>query len=70
MLPIKKQIFTDKAMRPVGVFVDYEDWQTIEKLLENCQWPVKEELDLTKYAGVIKLEKDPLEYQREIRDEW
>lgn len=57
-------------MRPVGVFIDYEDWQTIEKLLENCQWPVKEELDLTQYAGVIKLGKDPLEYQKEIRDEW
>ncbi len=39
MLPIKKQVVTDKAMRPVGVFVDYEDWQIIEKLLENCQWP-------------------------------
>lgn len=40
MLPIKKQIVTDKAMRPVGVFVDYEDWQKIEELLEKCQWPV------------------------------
>ncbi len=69
MLPIKKQIVTDEAMRPVAVLIDYEDWHKIEELLENCQWPVKEEFDLTKYAGVIKLDKDPLEYQKEIRDE-
>ena len=44
--------------------------QIVEELLENSQLPVKEKLDLIKYAGVIKLEKDPLEYQKEIRDEW
>lgn len=35
MLPIKKQIVTDEAMRPVAVLIDYQDWQKIEKLLEN-----------------------------------
>ncbi|NES00994.1 MAG: hypothetical protein F6J86_45760 [Symploca sp. SIO1B1] len=67
MLDVKKQIVTDEAMRPVAVLIDYQDWQKIEKLLENFEWSGKEEFDIAKYAGAIKLGKDPLEYQQEIR---
>jgi len=70
MLAVKKQIVTDEAMQPVAVLIDYQDWQKIEKLLENAEWSSKEEFDIAKYAGAIQLGKDPLEYQKEIRGEW
>ncbi len=70
MLAVKKQIVTDETMRPVAVLIDYQDWQKIEKLLENSELSGKEEFDIAKYAGAIKLGKDPLEYQQEIRGEW
>jgi hypothetical protein len=70
MLTLKKKIVTDEAMRPVAVLIDYQDWQQIEKILEAYQLQQKEELNLNKYAGVIKLNQDPLEYQQQIRDEW
>ncbi len=48
----------------------YQDWQKIEQILEAYQAQQKEEFNLNKYAGVIKLTQDPLEYQQQIRDEW
>ncbi|MDZ8079669.1 MAG: hypothetical protein RMX35_11290 [Nostoc sp. DcaGUA01] len=60
---------TDEAMRPVAVLIDYQDWKQIEKILEAHQLQ-KEELNLNRYAGVIQLTQDPLEYQQQIRDEW
>ncbi len=65
MKPIKKQIVTDESMKPVAVLIDYQDWQTIEKILETYQ-----QQDLTPYQGRINLTIDPLEYQQQIRDEW
>jgi hypothetical protein len=70
MLPLKKKIVTDEAMRPVAVLIDYQDWQKIEQILEAYQLQQKEEFSLNKYAGVIKLTQDPLKYQQQIRDEW
>ncbi len=35
MLPLKKKIVTDEAMRPVAVLIDYQDWQQIEKILSR-----------------------------------
>ncbi len=69
MLPFKKKIVTDETMRPVAVLIDYQDWKQIEKILEAHQLQ-QEELNLNKYAGVIQLTQDPLEYQQQIRDEW
>lgn len=66
MLPFKKKIVTDEAMRPVAVLIDYQDWQQIEQLLENYQG----QEDINQYAGTIKLTEDPLDYQQQIRDEW
>ena len=67
----KKKIVTDETMRPVAVLIDYQDWQEIEKLLAAFQSSeAKENVDLSKYAGIMKLSIDPLEYQRQIRDEW
>ncbi len=70
MLPLKKKIVTDEAMRPVAVLIDYQDWQKIEEILEAYQLQQQEELNLNQYSGVIKLTQDPLEYQQQIRDEW
>ncbi|MBR8837577.1 MAG: hypothetical protein DSM106950_27110 [Stigonema ocellatum SAG 48.90 = DSM 106950] len=70
MLPFSKKIVTDEAMRPVAVLIDYQDWQKIEQILEVHQLQQKEELNINKYAGIIKLTQDPLQYQQQIRDEW
>uniref|UniRef100_A0A832M2Q3 Uncharacterized protein n=1 Tax=Oscillatoriales cyanobacterium SpSt-402 TaxID=2282168 RepID=A0A832M2Q3_9CYAN len=69
MKPIKKQIVTDESMRPVAVLIDYQDWQTIEKILETYQ-AQNTTSTLSEYAGVIQLTVDPLDYQQQIRDEW
>jgi hypothetical protein len=69
MLPFKKKIVTDEAMRPVAVLIDYEDWQQIEKILEAYISQQKQDFNLNEYAGVIQLTQDPLEYQQQIRDE-
>ena len=69
MKPIKKQIVTDESMRPVAVLIDYHDWQTIEKILENYQQQDTASA-LAAYAGTIRLTIDPLEYQDQIRNEW
>jgi PHD/YefM family antitoxin component YafN of YafNO toxin-antitoxin module len=70
MLHFKKQIVTDESMRPVAVLIDYQDWQKIEELLEAYELQEKEKVNLSKYAGVINLTVDPLEYQQQVRDEW
>ncbi|NEQ34778.1 MAG: hypothetical protein F6K40_00015 [Okeania sp. SIO3I5] len=71
MRDFKKKIVTDETMRPVAVLIDYEDWQEIEKLLAIAQLKTQtKSVDLSKYAGTIKLSIDPLEYQQQIRDEW
>lgn len=69
MKPIRKQIVTDEAMRPVAVLIDYEDWQAIEQILKNYQQQDTTSA-LANYAGVIQLTVDPLDYQQQIRDEW
>ncbi|WP_235181620.1 hypothetical protein ACF3DV_05765 [Chlorogloeopsis fritschii PCC 9212] len=61
---------TDEAMRPVAVLIDYQDWQKIEQILKAYELQQQVNFDLNKYAGVIKLIQDPLEYQQNIRDEW
>ncbi|WP_337886145.1 hypothetical protein [Fischerella thermalis] len=61
---------TDEAMRPVAVLIDYQDWQKIEQILKAYELQEQINFDLNKYAGVIKLTQDPLEYQHQIRDEW
>jgi hypothetical protein len=72
MLPFKKKIVTDEAMRPVAVLIDYQDWEKIEKILEAYQLQQvqqEEDFNLNTYASAIQLTQDPLEYQKKIRDE-
>ncbi|NJN22729.1 MAG: hypothetical protein HC812_18095 [Leptolyngbya sp. RL_3_1] len=35
MMSIHKQIITNEAMEPVGVIIDYQDWQKIEAILAD-----------------------------------
>jgi hypothetical protein len=70
MQPINKKIVTDEAMRPVAVLIDYQDWQRIEKILQIYQSEQQSNIDLNQFAGTINLTQDPLEYQRQIRNEW
>lgn len=30
----------------------------------------RKRIDLSKYAGKVKFDIDPLEYQKQVRDEW
>lgn len=71
MQPIKKQFVTDENLNPVAVIIDYQDWQKIEALLKDEQEDSIESFKaLSDYKGSIKLTIDPLEYQREVRNEW
>ncbi len=67
MLSVNKKIVTDEAMHPVAVLIDYQDWLLIEEILKVYQAQPETNFDLNQYAGVIKLDQDPLEYQQEIR---
>ena len=51
MLPFKKKIVTDEAMRPVAVLIDYQDWEKIEKILEAHQSQQKQKFNLNQYTG-------------------
>jgi len=66
---IVKKIVTDENHQPVAVQIDYADWLEIERLLD-IQPPEPRRVDLSKFAGTIRITEDPLEYQRRIRSEW
>lgn len=44
------------------------DKEEIEKALSNMKG--KKKFDAYKYCGAIKLNEDPLEIQKRMRDEW
>ena len=44
-----------------------KDFETLIKSLKKDE---KKGIDLSKHCGVIKLEKDALQIQKEIRNEW
>ncbi len=69
MINVQKKIVTDEAMRPVAVLIDYQDWQRIKQILNYYHSDEQRNVDLNRYAGVIKLSQDPLEYQQQSRDE-
>lgn len=69
MRPIKKQLITDEMMHPVAVIISYQDWQEIEAILQQHPEPAITQ-DLSAFAGSIHLNIDPLDYQKQIRDEW
>lgn len=49
--------------------INYTDWLKIEKLLKLNPTKTKK-INLSRYAGTIKLTEDPINFQRRLRDEW
>ena len=76
MVTIKKQIVLDEEKHPVAVIIDYQDWQKIEALLQQTEIDVNDSPTsdtakaLMALAGSISLSVNPLDYQRQVRDEW
>ncbi len=54
----------------MAVQVDYASWLEIERLLEADTRPARRSVDLNRFRGVLKLDEDPLAYQRRMREEW
>ncbi len=44
--------------------------KSILRILKKLQEKSKKGIDMKKYTGKIKLKKDALEIQKELRDEW
>jgi len=66
---IRKKIVTDEAQQPIAVQVDYADWLKIERMLNLRSEPGKTS-DLSRYAGVLSLKEEPLNYQARVRVEF
>lgn len=64
---IHKLILTDENKHPVAVQIPYEEWLAIELAMGKMQ--IKKSR-ISHLSGTIKLPEDPLQYQRNIRDEW
>ncbi len=43
--------------------------QAMQKLYQHHKSKVKQ-IDIYKYCGILKLDKDPVEIQKQLRDEW
>ncbi len=69
MTSIHKHVMTDDHGQPVSVVIPYHEWLEIERVLES-QPHGTEGSRLRVHAGVIHLSKDPVTYQRQLRDEW
>ncbi len=68
MLNIKRKIVTDETKRPVAVLIDYEDWEKIEKLLQEQKFATSAP-SISQFAGVLRLTEVSLAYQQRIRQE-
>ena len=42
----------------------------IDSILDKQLKKSRKSIDIEKYCGIIKLKKDPLSIQTELRDEW
>ena len=71
MQSIRKKFVTNEGLHPIAVQIDYEDWLEIEKIinLKKMEEPTKQ-FNINKYAGVLSLTEDPLDFQSKIRGEW
>jgi PHD/YefM family antitoxin component YafN of YafNO toxin-antitoxin module len=69
MLNIRRKIVTDETKRPVAVLIDYEDWEKIEKLLQEQESRASSP-SIERFAGVLRLTEEPLAYQHRVRQEW
>jgi hypothetical protein len=70
MKPVEKLILTDAENRPVAVQIKYADWLEIERELNQSGKNGTRHGDLQRFAGTLRLPADPVDYQRQARDEW
>ncbi len=71
MQSIRKKIVTDEGLHPIAVQIDYADWLEIEKIIDfKKKEETTKQFNINKYAGVISLTEDPLDFQSKIRGEW
>lgn len=68
MAMIRKKLVTDERRRTVAVQISYRDWVGIERRLGLGTH--RRPQDLSRYSGKLALKEDPLQYQRERRQEW
>ena len=69
MVAIRKKTVLDEENHVVAVQIDYQDWLEIERQL-GITSETPRHVDLSRFAGTIRITEDPLEYQRRIRAEW
>ena len=69
MRTIHRRIISDEARRPVAVQIDYPDWVEIAREL-HLDEAEERAVDVSRFAGVISLGEEPLEYQARLRGEW
>lgn len=44
--------------------------ESLSKLLERLNKRSRRGINVKKYAGILKLDKDPLSIQKELRNDW
>lgn len=64
---IHKMILTDENQCPVAVQIPYKEWLEIEIALSTKN--IKKS-NIAYLFGAIKLSEDPLQFQKNIRNEW
>lgn len=64
-----KKIVLDENNKPLEVIISYSEWEKIEKIISGVTRRMTKE-NLNKYAGILNLKEDPLDYQKRLRSEW
>lgn len=67
---VEKRVITDEAGHAVAVQLDYREWLRIERALRLSGHAHQQTTDLARLSGTLRLQEDPLAYQRRIRREW
>ena len=52
-----------------NITISKESWKRIQNEILQTEKKMSK-TELMKYIGIMKLNKDPLKYQKEIRNEW
>ena len=66
---IHKKIVLDENNKPLEVIINYDEWNEIEQMLEY-RFKIMHREELKKHVGILRIEEDPLSFQRRIRSEW
>ena len=66
---LPRRIVCDENGRPVEARMDYEEFVRLERAEEGVERR-DNSAELMAFAGKVKWDEDPVEYQRRLRDEW